>query len=84
MSEAWSRQHGYQNAWDLRRAHAALAKLNHPAINECLARFSHEMTPADPDLTASPFDRIHGNLAHMESFVPRLLKAMHKALADVK
>jgi hypothetical protein len=83
-SEAWSKRHGYENAWDLRSAHAALAKLNHPAINACLARFSHEMTPADPDLNATPFERTHGNLAHMESFVPRLLKAMRQAVKDIK
>ncbi len=83
-TDAWSNQHGYQNAWDLGPAYAALVKLNHPAINACLARYSYNMTPADPDLNASPYDRVHGNLAYMESFVPRLLKALHQAEDEMK
>jgi hypothetical protein len=83
-AEAWSKRHGYENAWDLRGAHTALAKLKHPAVDACLARFTHEMTPADPDLNATPYERTHGNLAHMESFVPRLLRAMRQAVKEIK
>jgi hypothetical protein len=82
-AEAWQHQHGYENAWYLGRAGTALAKLNNPEITACLQESGYDASPTDPNPNASPYERVHQNLARTESFVPRLLKAMRSAAAKM-
>ncbi|MGZ4960940.1 MAG: hypothetical protein ACXWIU_14725 [Limisphaerales bacterium] len=83
-TETWQHTHGYENAWSLGPARNALLKLNDPQINQCLSESNFQAADNDPDPNASPYDRVRGNLARTESFVPRLLKAMRSAADSMK
>lgn len=75
---AWQQRHGYQNNWYDPRMIPALAKLNHPAINQVLQVRYELATP--PNAGEWAFDRIRENFAEVETLTPRLLDAMKKAV----
>ncbi len=82
-AEIWQRQHGYENAWSWPGLQETLKKLNLPAINAVVdTQFSIE---ADPDSKArkTPLEQIQDSLRRTESYTPRLLEAMKKALQEM-
>jgi hypothetical protein len=83
-AEKWQHTQGYENAWYLGPARNALLKLNDSEINLILNESNFQASDDDANPNASPYDRVHDNLARTESFVPRLLKAMRRAADHLK
>lgn len=77
-ASAWQGQHGYSNSWHWPQMESTLRKLNLPTINATLD--THTWTSEEG---ATAFDRVKNGLARMESFTPRLLSAMRKALGEM-
>ena len=67
---AWQKRHGYENNWYEPRMIPALAKSNHPAINEVL-QIRYELT-TPPPAGQWAFEQIRENFARVESLTPRI------------
>lgn len=77
--EPWQQKHGYSNHWRWPPLQEALVKLDHPIVNETLRTLSW-VSEEGP----TPFDRVKMGLARLETYTPRLLTAMRKALAEME
>jgi len=81
--DAWQRRHGYENAMGLPGLSEALQKLNSPDINAVLnTQFTVEVGPP-PDWKGTSYEFTHKILGDTESYTPRLIAAMKKALEKV-
>jgi hypothetical protein len=77
-AEAWQQKHGYSNSWSWKPMEEALRKLDNASLNATLN--SHKFTS---DEGATPFEKVKNGLALLESYSPRLIASMKKALADM-
>jgi hypothetical protein len=78
--EIWQRQHGYENAWWWPGLDESLRKLNSPQVNAVLkTQFSLDSAPP-PGWKGTGYEFTHKMLADTESYTPRLIAAMKKAL----
>lgn len=78
-AEAWQGKHGYSNSWSWRPMEEALRKLGSEQLNATLN--SHKFTSDEGD---TPFDKVKNGLAQLESYSPRLIASMRKALEEMK
>ncbi len=83
-SEAWQKQHGYENHWGFPKMHEALRKLNSPAINRVLDFQDTWGIWFEKNEGATPFERIRNGFKNVETFTPSLLAAMKKTAQEMK
>ena len=76
-AEIWQHQHGFENMWYEPRLHIALRKLNRPEINAALDVRHEVVAPLTNGTTL--FEQVRANFATIETYTPRLLKAMKTA-----
>jgi hypothetical protein len=80
-AEAWQKQHGYQNRWQWPGLYEALDKLNWPEINSLLSTQVRPMASPEGGLELTGDGNLASFLQDGETFTPRLLSAMKKAVA---
>lgn len=78
--EVWQHQHGYENAWWWPGLNESLRKVNSPEINAVLnSQFSLDGAPP-ADWKGTGYEFTHKILHDTESYTPRLIAAMKKAV----
>ncbi len=81
-ASAWQKVHGYQNYWYDPRLHAALAKIEHPAIKDILRLTPEAMPPLEPGQTH--FDIVRRNYSRIETYTPKMLGALKKLYSSLR
>jgi hypothetical protein len=81
-TEVWENQHGYQNHWAWPGMYEALRRLRSPDIDKVLKVNICLFTCPDGADPTGPKD-VENYFAEQETFTPRLLAAMKKALAQM-
>ena len=81
-TERWQLTHGYENAWLWPGMNEALAKLNVPSLNAVLPET--DLFHIDNYLGNTPFDRVKTFMARVETYTPRLIQAMKRALWEIE
>ena len=76
-ASAWQKVHGYENLWQDEALSAALHRLKDPAVDEVL-NLSYEVRGPLPRGT-TPFQQVSRNFLAVETYTPRLLRAMRRA-----
>lgn len=75
--EAWQTKHGYKNHWYWPTQIETLRKLDMPVLNETLDTL--RWVGEGP----TPFEAVKNGLAALETYTPRLIEAMHKAVEEL-
>jgi hypothetical protein len=81
-TERWQLIHGYENGLSWPGMNEALMKLNVPSLNAVLAET--DLFHIEASLGNTPFDRVKTFMARVETYTPRLIHAMKRALWEIE
>jgi hypothetical protein len=81
-ADRWQATHGYENGWSWPGMYEAFAKLGLSALTAIFAECDIFHPPAS--LGNTPFDRVKTIMARTETYTPRLLQAMKRALREIE
>lgn len=77
--EKWQMKHGYSNHWNWDNMHQALRKIHSKQLDDTLNTLTWLSEEGE-----TQFDKVKNGLARLETFTPRLIESMKKALAEMK
>jgi len=77
-AETWQKQHNYKNNWSWPRMEEALLKLDNESLNSAMKAHSYIGEGQ------TPFEKVQNGFLTVETYTPRLIEAMKKALEEIR